>query len=154
MPTFRFRAAAALEVRRRQEDDSLAICLRKDAEKHVADQRCVEVADKRKAASSELIEAQNRSDDFATLTWHRNWITGLSAAADAAAADAAKAAEACNAARQVWQEARKKRLVLERLRERAWKRFLKDEARREQQALDELARVRFTTRAAAEESVQ
>lgn len=154
MAVFRFRAAAALDARRRKEDDALAECTRKDGLKLIAEQHQAEVQTRRTDAAQSLMESQTRGDDFATQTWHRNWITGLAGAADVAARDVAKAAKAVEVARRAWQEARKKRLVLERLRERAWRRFRHEEAQREQKVLDELARVRFTTRTMAEGSEQ
>lgn len=154
MAIFRFRAAAALEARRRQEDDAAAECTRKDGLKHVADRRCVEIDTQRRDASDAQMAALEDGQDSATQGWHRNWITGLSAAAQTAAVDAAKAAKAVEDARRIWQEARKKRLVLERLRERALKRFRHEEAQREQKVIDELARVRFTTRALTEERLK
>jgi flagellar export protein FliJ len=152
MAIFRFRAAAALEVRRRQEDDALAECTRKDGLKRAADAKCAELEARRQDAGRALMDSQQQGQDSGTQGWHRNWITGLSAAALVAARDAAQAAEAVGHARRVWQEARKKRLVLERLRDRAWRRFRHEETRREQLVIDELARVRFTTRALAEGS--
>ena len=152
MAMFRFRAAAALEARRRQEDDALAECARKDGLKRAADARCEQIETDRHDAAAALIETQTQGQDSSTQGWHRNWIAGLSAAAQTAATNAAEAAHAVQASRQIWQEARKKRLVLERLRERAWRRFRHEEALREQKVIDELARVRFTTRALAEEN--
>ncbi len=152
MAVFRFRAAAALEARRRQEDDAQAEYARKNGLKHAADQRCIEIESRREAAGQALIESQAQGQDGGTQTWHRNWISGLAATAQVAARDAAQAERAAEAARRVWQEARKKRLVLERLRDRAWRRFRHEETLREQRVIDELARVRFTTRALAEES--
>lgn len=152
MAVFRFRAAAALEVRRRQEDDAQAECLRKEALKLAAVRRCDEIAEQRRQAAEALMNSERQGEDFSTQTWHRNWITGLAATAQSAAGDVAKATHAVEQARRVWQEARKKRLVLERLRDRAWRRFRHEEAQREQRVIDELARVRFTTRAMSEGS--
>lgn len=152
MAIFRFRAAAALEVRRRQEDDALAECTRKDGLKRAADAKCAAIEVQRREAAAALVASAQQGQDSSMQSWHRNWITGLSAVALVAARDAAQAAEAVGQARRVWQEARKKRLVLERLRDRAWRRFRHEETRREQLVIDELARVRFTTRALAEGS--
>ena len=152
MAVFRFRAAAALDARRRQEDDALAECTRKDGLKRAAEARCEQVAVQQKDAGRALIESQEQGQDSGTQSWHRNWIAGLSVAASVAATNAAEAAHEMEAARRVWQAARKKRLVLERLRDRAWRRFRHEEALREQKVIDELARVRFTTRALAEGS--
>jgi len=154
MAIFRFRAAAALDVRRRQEDDALAECTRKDGLKREADARCAAIGTQRQEAARALMAAVEQGQDSSMQGWHRNWITGLSAAAQVAARDAAQAAEAVGQARRVWQEARKKRLVLERLRDRAWRRFRHEETRREQLVIDELARVRFTTRALDEGSLK
>lgn len=150
MATFRFRAAAALEARRRQEDAAAVECTRKDGLKHAADLKCDEIDTRRKEAADDQMAGLEQGQDSATQSWHRNWITGLSVAADAAAADRLTAAKAVEDARRVWQEARKKRLVLERLRERALRRFRHEELQREQRVIDELARVRFTTQAMAE----
>jgi len=152
MAIFRFRAAAALEARRRQEDDAAAEFTRKDGLKHEADARCEQIEIERRDAGAALIASQEQGQDSAMQGWHRNWITGLSAAAHVAAVNAAEAAQAVEVSRRVWQEARKKRLVLERLRDRAWRRFRHEETLREQRVIDELARVRFTTRALAEGS--
>ncbi len=152
MAVFRFRAAAALDARRRQEDEALLECARKDGLKRDADARCEQIATERRDAAQALIDSQTQGEDSSTQSWHRNWIAGLSAAAHVAAAKAAEAAEAVLVSRRIWQEARKKRLVLERLRDRAWRRFRHEETLREQRVIDELARVRFTTRAMAEGS--
>lgn len=152
MAIFRFRAAAALEARRRQEDDALAECTRKDGLKHAAEARCAEIEGQRVEAAKALIESQMQGQDSSAQSWHRNWIAGLSGAANVAATNVAEAAQAVLVARRIWQEARKKRLVLERLRDRAWRRFRHEEALREQKVIDELARVRFTTRTLAEEN--
>ena len=154
MAIFRFRAAAALDARRRQEDDALAECARKDGLKRAAEARCAEIDAQWRDAARALVESQEQGQDSSTQSWYRNWIDGLSATARVAAVNAAEAGQAVEAARRVWQEARKKRLVLERLRDRAWQRFRHEEALREQRVIDELARVRFTTRALNEGSAK
>jgi flagellar export protein FliJ len=55
------------------------------------------------------------------------------------------AQQAVLVARQAWQLAKRRRLSLERLRDRAQARHRADEQREELKVIDELARVRFTT---------
>jgi flagellar export protein FliJ len=59
------------------------------------------------------------------------------------ALDVTRAAAAVHDARRVWHEARRRRLALERLRDRAYQRHRQAEARLEQKVLDEVARLRY-----------
>jgi flagellar export protein FliJ len=54
--------------------------------------------------------------------------------------------EVVRQAEQGWREARQRRLALERMRERAWRRYQQEQQRQEMKVIDELARLRFVTR--------
>lgn len=149
MAVFRFRAAAALDVRKQQEDAALTEAARREALRRDAEQRVASIRAERDAAAMRLAQASAAGIDAGDHAWHRNWITALGAASERAAHDAVTAAHAWDEARRAWQEARKRRLVLERLRDRALRRFRHEELRREQRVIDELAQVRFNTRALA-----
>jgi len=82
---------------------------------------------------------------IATLFWHRNWIVRLQPTVVDLRAESHTAQQAVLIARQAWQLAKRRRLSLERLRDRAQARHRADEQREELKVIDELARVRFTT---------
>lgn len=148
MAIFRFRVAAALELRRKQEHSAAvtlaqeelrlreARALRSDAETH------------RQDAQAQEAQCVRAGTDIHTLLWHRNWIVKLTATVDHVSRDAARQADVVRDAERAWHEARRKRLALERLRERAWRRFQDDEQRREMKVIDELARLRHGLAAA------
>jgi flagellar export protein FliJ len=150
MAGFRFRAAAALEWRRRQEDAAAAVLAQAESAFRDATHALESAKASRAEAQQGAACADRRGIDAATHQWHRNWISYWTAAIARRALDATRAAAAVNDARRVWHEARRKRLALERLRDRAYQRHRQAEARLEQKALDEIARLRFL--AAVEDS--
>jgi flagellar export protein FliJ len=140
---FRFRAAAALELRIRQENDAatalaVATAALRAAEAQV---RTAEVA--RDAARQEQTLVERRGSDISTLAWHRNWLVRLGVAIEMARREVEVRAIPVSQAETRWREARKRRLALDRMRARAWRRHVQDEQRRELKAIDELARLRF-----------
>jgi len=145
MRPFRFRAVAALDVRRREEDAAAAVLAHKEANYRAIEADCEAVERQRRAALAEQLAQSSRGIDMATLFWHRNWIVRLQAMVSGLRLEQRAAAEAVNAAKQAWQLARRRRLALERLRDRALARYRAEEQREELKAIDELARVRFMT---------
>ncbi len=146
MAAFRFRAAAALELRHQQERAAATAVAQAEADSRAAHQLRDAAAAARTAAQQSLEREQRRGTDIDTLLWHRNWITALTATVAQRAADAERLDAITRLAEEVWREARRKRLALERLRERAWERHQDLEAGHERKAIDELARIRFVSR--------
>jgi flagellar FliJ protein len=143
MPEFRFRAAAALELRRRQESDAAVVLAAAESALRSAEGR-VELAEaNRRTAQHDLVRVERGGSDIATLTWHRNWVARLAETIAGERSEVEKAAAVVREAEAAWREARRKRLALERLRERAWRRFQDEERRQEMKVIDELARLRF-----------
>ena len=145
MRPFRFRAAAALEIRRKAEDDAALELAKKEAVFRRFEASLQAAEDARTAALADQHTQSQRGIDVATLFWHRNWIVRLQATVVDLRAELRTAREAVNTARQAWQLAKRDRLSLERLRDRALSRYRADEQREELKVIVELARVRFTT---------
>jgi flagellar export protein FliJ len=142
MKRFVFRAEAALVLRRKQEDEAnLALAA---AETRCRDARAA--LDAAGAALDAVLQragAQEAAGDLATSIWFRHWIAAQQQQV-ARCADVVreKEREVIEATRRA-QLARRKARSLERFRDRAWARYVREEARQEQQALDELAASRF-----------
>ena len=145
MRPFQFRAAAALEMRRRDEDAAAAVLAQQEAHYRAIEASCEATERQRAAALAEQHAQSSRGIDVATLFWHRNWIVRLQTLVTDLRLRQHAAAEAVKTAKQAWQLARRKRLALERLRDRALARHRADEQREELKAIDELARIRYTT---------
>ncbi len=143
MADFRFRAAAALELRRQQETAASTTLARAEAEFHAAEARTAAAEHARQAAQQDQSDAQRRGSDGGTLAWHRNWIVRLAAGVDALQQEVEARAHAVRQAEAHWREARRRRLALDRMRDRAWRRYQQDQQRQELKAIDELARLRF-----------
>jgi flagellar export protein FliJ len=143
MPAFRFRAAAALELRQQQEREAAAALGRAEADVQRAREARAGAEGARQQAQQALLAQQTAGIDGVSLEWHRNWISGLGTAVVRLDEDVERRLTVMRKTEQVWRDARRKRLALERLRERAWRRYQDEEARRERLVIDELARLRF-----------
>lgn len=151
MRPFRFRAEAALEVRRRQDEAArralgTARIARLDAAR-AAEEAGEAVADADRRGVAVLREA--RSID--AIVWQGNWMSGLER-------NVARARQVLEERRiderraaEIAQHARMQVRVLEKLKERAWRTWQLETRRAEQKALDELAGLRFAARQRAAE---
>ena len=143
MAPFRFRAAAALDLRRKQEDEAAAALAAEEARFREVSEALAAVEAQRRAAQQDALKHSTHGIDAATLFWHRNWITRLRVSADGLRADLRERAAAVDKARQTWQMTRRRRLALDRLYARALTRYRTEEQRQELKAIDELARIRY-----------
>lgn len=143
MAAFRFRAAAALELRRTQEKDAHTALSRAEARFHELRTAHAQLSGTSVQAQTSELSRERAGTDGTSLEWHRTWIIHLRASADRLALQIDAQAKAVAEARRAWLEARKRRRALERMRERAWDRYREEEDRRERADLDELARLRF-----------
>jgi flagellar export protein FliJ len=143
VPTFRFRGAAALEIAERQEQAAEGLLARAEADLSAARVRWETTRIRLRDAGSALTSTARSGAASHVLAWHRNWMTGLAVAADARGKEAEQLSVAVRRARLAWQTARRRRLTLERLRERALRRYSSAEQRREVKELEELARARY-----------
>ena len=146
MRSFKFRVAAALDMRRKEEDAAALELAQKDATFQQIEAALRSAEETRERALADQLAQSQQGIDIATLFWHRNWIVRLQATVVNLRADRHAAQQAVQIARHAWQLAKRRRLSLERLRDRAQARHRADEQREELKVIDELARVRFTTR--------
>ena len=147
---FRFRAAAALDMRRKQEATArLALAVAENAVMS-ATQQAREAADRVSEEGRRLVDAQREGTEAWRVQWHRAWIEQQRSDAAARAREVAERAEEAKAAAVVAREAMKKRRVLERLRDRSWQKFQKDEHDQHVRDMNELATLRFVAQIAEE----
>jgi flagellar export protein FliJ len=143
MADFRFRAAAALDLRRQQETTASTALAQAEALFREAEARTAQAERDRRSAQERQIAAERQGTDAGTLAWHRNWIVRLAAVVDAQRREAEARALLARQAQERWREARRRRLALERMRERVWRRYQQEQQRQEIKVIDELARLRF-----------
>lgn len=142
MSEFRFRAAAALELRRQQERAAAGDLARAEASLRDAHATLHEAERVRTDAANALVAVQCQGTDIATLGWHRNWIVRCADIAARQLRDVQTRAMAVQRAEEAWQEARRRHRALERLRDRAWRQYREAQERLELKRIDELARIR------------
>lgn len=148
MATFTFRAQAALDLRRTQDEDAR----RQLAEaERVVRESATELEHAEAAVRDAIRLAGGCSADVTLLTWHRNWIASRQHHADQRRVELeARRAEAAVAAAKA-QAARRQLRTLERLRDRALRAFLDAQRRNEQKALDALGTMQYAVRHIREE---
>jgi flagellar export protein FliJ len=146
MPTFRFRADAALTFRRRQLEEAQRELARKERDRLEASGRAERAAAAVSEAKTAAIPPAGAPIGAHAFEWQRFWITRLqreqgrdNAALAAREAAVTTARTACTAARQ-------KCRALERLREKAWARHLAADAAEERKVIDDIAVRRMDAR--------
>ena len=153
MRPFKFRADAALAIRRRVEDEAQ----RALNTAHAAERLAAETEDAALAALTRADEAARGGfRDVTTaseLIWQGYWMTGLERDLARARQTLAERRSDRQRAAENAQHARMQVLVLERLKERKMRAWQLEARRAEQKALDELAGLRFAARQRANEEM-
>ena len=146
MKPFRFRAHAALDVRKRIEEDARkALSIAEEAARQ-ADAHAVGATRAKCIAQDTLASAQQSGMSGGEIGWHRSWITRQRLEVDARRRDAAASAATVERAAASVRTAHQQRRTLERLRDRMAARHRLAAARHEQRDIDELAGLRFSAR--------
>jgi len=145
---FRFRAAAALDVRRKQEDAARLAAARAESAREAAEQVAEEARDAVRVDGERLAGAQSAGVEAWRVQWHRVWIDRQRREADARAAEAASRAAEAVVAQQAVQDAFKRRRVLERLRDRASRKHRRATDQQHVREMNELATLRFVAQIA------
>lgn len=146
MPAFRFRADAALTLRRRQLDEAQRELAQRERDRQAASQR----AERAKAAVGEAQQAAIPPSGEATAAhayeWNRFWITRLQREQGRDTTTLRARDAAVETARTACTTARQKCRALERLRDKAWTRHLAAEAAEERKLIDDIAARRMDAR--------
>jgi flagellar biosynthesis chaperone FliJ len=146
MRPFRFRAAAALVMRRKLEDAARLQLAAADNARRSAEERAREAAGAVAEARAAAADASTAGAESWRLGWHQSWIARTRIEAEARRRAAAVSAEAATRATAAVQVAHQRRRALERLRDRAWHRYRLEAGRHELQAMNELATLRHHAR--------
>lgn len=146
MRPFRFRAAAALLMRRTQEDAARQRLAAAETARRRAELQARAAAETADRAAAASVDACRDGADGGHLRWHQSWIARKRLEADAGRQAAAASAEAAGRATAEVQIAYQRRRALERLRDRAWHRHQREAGRLELREMNELATLRHHAR--------
>lgn len=148
MANFRFRAAAALDLRRKQEDAARIEVAKAEVAVMAASERSRDARTRVSDEGDRLVHLQQDGTEAWRMQWHRAWIEKQRKDAEIRAAELKVRTQEATQAAQVAREAMKKRRVLERLRDRAWHRFEKVQHDQHVKEMNELATLRFVAQIA------
>lgn len=148
MLPFRFRAAGALDLWRKQEDEARSVMARAEAAEREATARVGE-ADQAVQVEGARLDALQREGATAWLiSWHRSWMTKQRLDVQARRRDREAAALVTTHAALALRHAFRRRRTLERLRDRTLRKYELEAKRQDTVAMNELAGLRYVARAA------
>lgn len=148
MGPFQFRAEAALDLRRKQEDQARRALADAQTEHEAAQARAVAADILARRAADEFMTSQQRGTEAWRLSWHQSWITKLRLEADACQRATAISAATVERATASVIVAHQRRRTLERLRDRARRRYDIEATRQHTREMNALAGLRFVARSA------
>ena len=147
MRGFRFRAQAALDLRRREDEEAQRAMAQAEARVQAAIAAVRDAHRRAEQARIECAQAIGQADSFAQLMWHRSWIVRLEQERIAAATTLGARQKEHARAAAARQAARLRVEALERFKEKAQRAWVAKAAAEEQKHLDALATIRFVTAA-------
>jgi flagellar export protein FliJ len=151
MQPFRFRAAGALDLWRKQEDEARSVLARAEAAEREAAAR-VGGAEEAVQVEGARLEALQREGATAWLmSWHRSWIVKQRLDVQTCRRDREAAAQVMAHAAIALRHAYRRRRTLERLRDRTLRKYDLEVKRQDTIAMNELAGLRYVARAAESE---
>jgi flagellar export protein FliJ len=142
MTPFRFRAQAAIELRRRAHDDARAALARIEAELRRSEESQQRARDAAADATRAATEDLRRDPHSPAQSWHRTWMFGKQRDCAAAARAVMTRQRERDTARAAWLVARQRLESLERLRDKAWRQWQAQAAAEEQKQYDAIATMR------------
>jgi flagellar export protein FliJ len=148
MRPFRFRAAAALDLRRKEEESARLRLARAQTDLQHARQRVVDADRAASDAAEHLATAQSGGTEAWRIGWHQSWIRRQRLDAAACRRTVAVSATVAEHAAASVSIAHQKRRVLERLRERALERHRQAADRHATNEMNQLANLRYLAQAA------
>jgi flagellar export protein FliJ len=144
--TFRFRGARILEWRRVQADAARVAFVRATESVREAAARVADANDQIERAAREYRTVMARPNEIGTIVGYRNWIQKQREHAAACRRQHDDKRAVADQAAGVLQTAMRRVKVMERLRDRAWRRHLDAERQQEMKELDALATQQFARR--------
>jgi flagellar export protein FliJ len=142
---FRFRAQAALDLRRREDEEAQRVLARAEADLRAATTLLADATRRAEEARTQWALAVQQGGAVARQQWYRSWIVRLDREC-AACASAVAAREKEHARAAAARAATRQRLEsLERFRDKATAAWERKQAAEEQKLLDGLATIRFVT---------
>ena len=153
MRPFKFRAQAALDLRKRQDDEAQQNLADATRARLLAETSVVVAS---AAVDESMQDARNALQSVASgdlHVWHRNWIVSRKQELAVRREALAKSRAAEQLARQRAQDARRALRSLERWFERVWRRHEQAQQRVERRELDEMGALRYVARSRAQGGV-
>ena len=142
MSAFRFRAGVVLDLRSREERHAATVLARAETTLAHASARASDAVSARQAAQAVELDRQRQGATSTEIEWHRNWITRLTSTVEQRRGDVEQRRREVQEAERAWRYARQRLLTIERMRERAWIRFQRQQQRDELKVIDELVSLR------------
>ena len=151
MRPFRFRAEAALDLRRKAEDEAREANAQAEHAWREAKAQAGALREAARAADAAFEIAGREGANGGLIGWHRSWIVRRRLEAEAQDRQAAISAVALERAAASMHDAHRRRRMLERLRERGWRQYGLNALRHELREMNLLAGLRYLAHAADEE---
>lgn len=146
MKAFRFRAERVLEWRRAQADAARVAFVRANESARETATRLAEADDRRQNAQHEYRRAMDGTVEAGSLERYRNWIASRQSDVTACRQLHQQRIVSLGKAVDHLRLADRNQRILERLRERAWRRYEDDSRRLEMKEFDALATQQFARR--------
>jgi hypothetical protein len=147
MRPFRFRPQAALDLRIRQEEQALGALAAAQSALATATMRTTAAIDNAVAAAEAFASAQLEGIDGTLIGWHRSWIVRQRLEVDMRRREVAVSAVGVEGATASVRAAHQRRRTLERLRDRAGRKYEHDVQHEATKEMTLLAGLRYLSRA-------